>query len=39
MKAQNLEISYKTLSFIYLYPPQKIVFPTLLNISAIEKSF
>ena len=39
MKAQNLEVSYKTLSFIYLYPPQKIVFPTLLNISAIEKSF
>jgi len=39
MKAQHLEISYKTLSFIYLYPPQKIVFPTLLNISAVEKSF
>lgn len=39
MKAQNLEVSYKTLSFIYLYPPQKIVFPTLLNVSAIEKSF
>ena len=39
MKAPNLEISYKTLSFIYLYPPQKIVFPTLLNIPAIEKSF
>lgn len=39
MKAQNLEVSYKTLSFIYLYLPQKIVFPTLLNISAIEKSF
>ena len=39
MKAQNLEVSYKTLSFIYLYPPQKIVFPTLLNVSAVEKSF
>lgn len=39
MKSQNLEISFKTLSFIYLYPPQKIVFPTLLNVSAIEKSF
>jgi ribosomal protein S4 len=39
MKSQHLEISFKTLSFIYLYPPQKIVFPTLLNVSAIEKSF
>ena len=39
MKAQNLEVSYKTLSFIYLYPPQKIVFPTLLNVPAVEKSF
>jgi len=39
MKSQNLEISFKTLSFIFLYPPQKIVFPTLLNVSAIEKSF
>jgi len=39
MKSQNLEISFKTLSLIYLYPPQKIVFPTLLNVSAIEKSF
>jgi len=39
MKAPHLEVSFKTLSFIYLYPPQKIVFPTLLNVSAIEKSF
>ena len=39
MKAPHLEVSYKTLSFIYLYSPQKIVFPTLFNISAIEKSF
>jgi ribosomal protein S4 len=39
MKSQHLEISFKTLSFIYLYPPQKIIFPTLLNMSAIEKSF
>jgi ribosomal protein S4 len=39
MKATHLEVSYKTLSFIYLYPPQKIVFPTLLNVSAIDKSF
>lgn len=34
----NLEISYKNLLIIYLYPPQKITFPCSINMEYIYKS-
>ena len=39
MKPLHLETSYKTFTCIYLYPPQKICFPSLIDIPAIKKSY
>ncbi len=39
MKPINLEVSYKILTIIYLYSPQKITFPSSINFDLIYKSF
>ena len=39
MKPLHLEVSYDIFSMVYLYIPQKMTFPTLLDIAAIRKSF
>ena len=39
MKPMNIEISYKTFSIIYLYKPQKMSYPTLFDIQAIQRSY
>lgn len=39
MKPMNIEISYKTFSIVYLYKPQKISYPTLFDIQAIQRSY
>jgi ribosomal protein S4 len=39
MKPINLEVSYKILTIIYLYSPQKITFPASINFDLIYKSF
>lgn len=39
MKPLHLEVSYDIFSMVYLYTPQKMTFPTLLDIAAIQKSF
>lgn len=39
MKPMNMEISYKTFSIVYLYRPQKMSYPTLFDIQAIQKSY
>lgn len=36
-KAQHLEISYQSLSIIFLFPPQRICFPHFINLSLIYK--
>lgn len=38
MKPTHLEISFATFAAIYLYAPQRIAFPTLLDIPAIRRS-
>lgn len=38
-KPLHLEISYKTLTAIYLYSPQKIFFPVNLDIEGVKKSY
>lgn len=38
MKPAHLEISFVTFSAVYLYAPQRIAFPTLLDIPAIRRS-
>jgi ribosomal protein S4 len=39
IKPVHLEISFDIFSFIYLYAPQKMAFPMLLDLAAIRKSF
>lgn len=39
MKPMNIEISYKMFSIVYLYKPQKIAYPTLFDIQAIQRSY
>jgi len=39
MKPINIEISYKTFSIVYLYKPQKMSFPTVFDIQAIQRSY
>ena len=39
LKPLNLEISYKNLLIIYLYPPQKITFVCSINMELISRSF
>lgn len=39
MKPLNIEISYKTFSIVYLYKPQKMSYPTLFDIQAIQRSY
>jgi len=39
LKPINLEVSYKLLTAIYLYPPQKIALPALLDIESVKRSF
>jgi len=39
MKPLHLEVSYDIFSVIYLYVPQKMTFPLILDIAAIRKSF
>lgn len=39
MKPLHLEVSYDIFAMVYLYAPQKITFPALLDIAAIRKSF
>lgn len=39
MKPLHLEVSYDIFSMVYLYVPQKMTFPALLDIAAIRKSF
>ena len=38
-KPLHLEVSYKTLTAIYLYSPQKIFFPVNLDIEGVKKSY
>ncbi len=38
-KPLNLEISYKTLTIIHLYPSQKIIFPCSLDLAVLTKNF
>lgn len=38
-KPLNLEISYKTLTIIHLYPPQKIVFPCSIDVNVLLKNY
>jgi ribosomal protein S4 len=38
LRPLNLEISYKNLLIIYLYPPQKITFPCSINMELISRS-
>jgi ribosomal protein S4 len=38
MKPLNVEVSYKIMSAIILYHPQKIVFPTTINIDLLSRS-
>jgi ribosomal protein S4 len=39
MKPVHLEISFDIFSFVYLYVPQKMAFPMLIDLAAIRKSF
>jgi len=39
IKPVHLEISLDVFSFVYLYAPQKVAFPMLLDLAAIRKSF
>jgi ribosomal protein S4 len=39
IKPTHLEVSYTHLTVIYLYSPQKISFPALLDLETIERSF
>ena len=39
MKPMNIEISYKTFSIVYLYKPQKMSYPTVFDIQAIQRSY
>jgi ribosomal protein S4 len=39
IKPTHLEVSYTHLTAIYLYSPQKISFPALLDLETIERSF
>ena len=38
-KPLHLEISYQTLTAIYLYSPQKLFFPVILDIDGVKKSY
>lgn len=38
MKPVHFEISFSTFTAVYLYAPQRIVFPTLLDVPAIRRS-
>ena len=38
-KPLHLEVSYKTLTAIYLYSPQKLFFPVNIDIDAVKKSY
>jgi len=38
-KPVHLEMSYEIFTMVYLYVPEKMTFPTLLDIAAIRKSF
>ena len=38
-KPLHLEISYKTLTVVYLYSPQKLFFPVNIDIDAVKKSY
>lgn len=37
IKPLNLEISYRTLTIIYLFPPQKLIFPCALDMELLVK--
>lgn len=39
MKPMHIEVSYRTLSIVYLYKPQKIAYPTVFDIQAIQRSY
>ena len=39
MKPVHLEISFDIFAFVYLYVPQKMAFPMLIDLAAIRKSF
>ena len=38
-KPLHLEVSYKTLTAVYLYSPQKLFFPANIDIDAVKKSY
>ena len=38
-KPLHLEVSYKTLTAVYLYSPQKLFFPVNIDIDAVKKSY
>jgi ribosomal protein S4 len=39
IKPVQVEVSYSSLRLIYLYPPQRVSFPTLIDLDILERSF
>jgi ribosomal protein S4 len=39
IKPVHVEVSYSCLRLIYLYPPQRVSFPTLIDLDILERSF